>query len=97
MKINFDKIPARVNPFEDKKQDISFKEVIISYLWNKRGNTAQEARFALDLVPVTGEVDINDEQVGFIKDFAENYGLPYYARTAILEAVGIKEDKKEGK
>ena len=91
-KINFNKIPARTNPFAEDKTNVSFATALIGYLWNKQGNTAMEAKFALSLVDVDPEteVEITDEQKAMVKDFAEKSGIPYFARVALLEALGEK-------
>jgi len=71
-KINFNKIPARTNPFAEEKTNVSFATALISYLWNKQGNTAQEAKFALSLVDADPEkeTELTDEQKAMVKDFA---------------------------
>lgn len=92
IKINLNKIPARVSPFKEEKTEIPFLDGIVGYLWNKTGNTAKEAKFALSLVGTDkeAETELTDEQQAMIKDYANNSGIPYFAKVAILEALGEK-------
>lgn len=72
-----------------EETDINFyKEVANAIYVNAR--TASEAKFALRIVEAVGEIEINDEEKGYIKKVAETF--VYWAKAAILKAIGEKAE-----
>lgn len=85
-KIDLTKIKARPNLYADETEINFCKEVAnVIYIHAK---TASECKFALKLVDATGPIEMNDEELGYLKKAFNEFH--YWARKPLFEAIGEK-------